>query len=93
MEHLKNGDGLTEALTRTELFPPTLLMFMEVGEQSGTLEAVTRWLADYYESEAEHALQALVQMAEPLLLLAMGLVTGVTLVATLQPTLLVLKSL
>jgi type II secretory pathway component PulF len=93
LDYLRDGGTLAESLERPRYFPKGLLAFVEAGEQTGTLEKTTQWTADFYEQEAGMALDTLVQVAEPLLLAIMGAVTGALLIATLQPTLLLLQGM
>lgn len=88
---LRNGLSLTEAFRESGYFSVTYLSFIEAGENSGTLVKLTAWLADFYERELESDLEAFVSLAEPVLMVAMGIVTTILLVATLKPTIAILQ--
>ena len=92
-EGLRAGATLAEALAATEYFPKIFLSFIEAGESSGTLERLSQWVADYYESELETTLEGLTPLLEPIMLAVMGAVTALLLIATLKPTLMILETL
>ena len=52
-----------------------------VGEESGALDDILEKTADYYEEEADAAVERLVGLMEPLMIIIMGLAIGLCLVA------------
>ncbi len=68
------GEGFAGPLSRTGVFPPTVIQMLRVGEETGALERFLADAADYYENELEYKLQSAVQLLEPALLLAVGAV-------------------
>ena len=44
-----------------------------VGEETGRLDDVLTKLANYYESEAEHAIKGLTTALEPMIMIVLGL--------------------
>lgn len=57
-----------------------------VGEESGALDTILQKTAEYYEEESSSAVQRLVGMVEPILLIFMGLIIGMV-VAGVYPAL------
>ncbi len=90
---LLDGQSLTESLRASGFFDATFLGFFEAGESSGTLVKLTDWLATFYERELEARLEQFVSLAEPVLMLMMGVVTTLLLVATLKPTIAILQAI
>ena len=57
-----------------------------VGEESGALDDILEKSSDYYEEEADSAIQSLVSMMEPLMIIIMGIAVGLV-VASVLPAL------
>ncbi|MGE0489086.1 MAG: type II secretion system F family protein [Vulcanimicrobiota bacterium] len=93
VEDIKSGAGLTEALGRTNCFDPSFLALLEVGEQAGQLEGILLGLARVAEEELTRWLESLPALIEPLLTMLVGAIVAVFLIATLSPTLSLLKAL
>lgn len=74
------GEPLSVTLEDSSLFPPFVTRMILVGEETGKLEEVLFYLAEFYESELDITLKNLSTVIEPLLLVTIGLiVAGVTL--------------
>ena len=71
-EAVDQGKPLATALAGPQGFPPLAIQMIDVGEQSGELEAMLSKIADMYESEVESAVTALTTLFEPLMILIMG---------------------
>ncbi len=80
VDEVKQGETLSGAITRTELFEPMFTSVIYVGEEAGALDSILEKTADYYEDESEAAVQRLVGIIEPVLLIFMGLIIGMVVV-------------
>ena len=49
---LQGGQGITEALRATRIFPPMVLSMLGTGEQTGGLDMTMDKVAEYYEQES-----------------------------------------
>jgi type IV pilus assembly protein PilC len=76
VDEVKQGEPLSSAITRTEIFEPMFCSVIYVGEESGALDTILEKTSDYYEEESDAAVQRLVGMLEPILLIFMGLIIG-----------------
>ena len=92
-DELVEGESLRSALEMTKFFSPSFCSLVEVGEEAGKLPAMLSLAADFAELELDMALKALTTLIEPVLLFVMGIFTALVLVATLQPTLSMLRTL
>lgn len=79
------GMGLGKALTAEKVFPEVAVQMIEVGEQSGELEAMLEKVADLYQSEAEGSIDNLTTLLEPAMILLMAAVVGFIVLAVLLP--------
>jgi type IV pilus assembly protein PilC len=76
IDEVKQGESLSAAITRTELFEPMFCSVIYVGEEAGALDTILEKTADYYEEESDSAVQRLVGLVEPVMLIFMGIIIG-----------------
>lgn len=82
---VKNGAGLSAALGRNGRFPRLALQMIQVGEESGTLDAMLLKTADTFEQESARAIDRMLAALVPVITLALASVVGVVIVAVLVP--------
>lgn len=87
VQGLKEGRSLSSELNSTAIFPPLMIQMIGVGERTGALEEVLETVADYFEEEVDIAVESLVSLIEPLLMIAMGTVVGFIVLAMFLPIL------
>jgi general secretion pathway protein F len=73
-ERVRQGEGLARPLTESRVFPPLAGHLMQVGEESGNLEAMLMQLAQIYEREVQSALRRLMAVLEPALILGLAVI-------------------
>lgn len=76
VDEVKQGETLSNAITRSELFENMFCSILFVGEESGALDSILEKTSDYYEEESDAAVQRLVSMVEPILLIFMAIIIG-----------------
>jgi type IV pilus assembly protein PilC len=86
VDEVKQGEPFSAAVTRTEIFDSMFCSILFVGEEAGALDSILDKSSDYYEEEADSAVQRLVSLMEPLMIIIMGIAVG-TLVASVLPAL------
>lgn len=74
---IKAGEGPSAALASVGVFPPELLQFARVGEETGRLEEFLNHAATLLEAEAAALLERLLSLLVPLLTIGMGLIIAV----------------
>lgn len=79
------GSSLSQQLGRSEYIPHMAARMLAVGEESGTTIAMLNRIAEMYEQEIEKSLDRVMALAQPLILIVMGLVIGTVLLAILLP--------
>jgi general secretion pathway protein F len=70
------GQGLGNALAEGQTFPQLSIQMIQVGEQSGELEAMLNKVADVFEKEVETSIMRLTSYLEPIMILVMGSIVG-----------------
>jgi general secretion pathway protein F len=73
-ERVRQGEGLARPLTEARVFPPLAGHLMQVGEETGSLEAMLVQLAQIYEREVQSALRRLMAVLEPALILGLAVI-------------------
>ncbi|MFQ5464613.1 MAG: type II secretion system F family protein [Thermodesulfobacteriota bacterium] len=84
-EECAGGGSLSGCLRRQAGMPMLVVHMISVGERGGNLDEMLLKAADSLEAEFDSGLKRMVSLAEPLLLLAMGLVTAFIVLAILLP--------
>ncbi len=85
IDDIKQGKGLSEPLRQQGVFPSMVVQMIEVGEQTGALDAMMNKIADFYDQEVDTAVEGLTSMLEPLLMVFLGIVVGFVVVAMYMP--------
>ncbi|MFC1929034.1 type II secretion system F family protein [Chloroflexota bacterium] len=84
-ERLLLGEGLSEPMSRIDIFPPLLVQMVSVGEESNTLDFTMGVVADFYEISAEEKTNAMVGMVGPLSTAFIALFVGFIAISVLMP--------
>lgn len=84
-EDIKKGASLSVLLKKVGVFPPMMISMVGIGEESGSLEGMLERAADFYDEELEAAIQKLVSMIEPLMIVVMGVVIGFIVISMMLP--------
>lgn len=79
------GHSLSQELGRSKYIPQMVSRMLAVGEESGTSVIMLSRIADMYEQELEKTLDRVMALAQPVILIVMGLVIGTVLLAILLP--------
>lgn len=84
-EAVKNGSGLAAALARGQRFPRLALQMIQVGEESGALDAMLLRTAETFEQDSARSIDRLLSAMVPLITLVLASVVGVVIIAVLVP--------
>ena len=79
------GRTLADPLRSTPVFPPMVVHMINVGENTGALDAMLSKIADFYDDEVDTAVNALTSLLEPLMIVFLGVVVGGLVVAMYMP--------
>ncbi len=82
---LREGSSLASSLSLHKRYPPVLITFIRLGEQTGTLPEMLRRAADQHAQEVQRRAFTLVTILEPLLILGMGVVVLLIVLAVMMP--------
>lgn len=82
---VEKGETLGVALKRTPTFGPMVVSMIQIGEESGSLDQMLDKSADFYEQELEDAIDRLLKLMEPLLIVVMAVVIGFIVISMALP--------
>jgi type IV pilus assembly protein PilC len=82
---VEQGDTLSSIMEQARIFPLTLVKMIQVGEETGKIGELFLDAAADYEDEVTFALNGLLSLLEPLLILIMGGIVGFIVVALFFP--------
>lgn len=85
IQEIERGEMLSDAIGKTELFDPMVTSVIYVGEQSGSLDRILAKLSAFYDDEAQTAMQRMVTLMEPLMMIVIAIVIGIVIAAVLLP--------
>ena len=80
----RRGAGLARPMAESGAFPPLAVHMVRVGEETGRLEETLLQVAASLESDTRKLVKRLIALAEPCIILVMGLVVGFIVVAMLM---------
>ncbi len=82
---VKGGKPISEALGKSNQIPGIMVQMMKVGEETGELGSILKTLAHFYSREVITAVDTLVDLIEPLMIVTLGLGVAFLLASVLIP--------
>ena len=82
---IREGQGMTDPLKKSGVFPPMVVQMVAVGEETGKIDDMLMRAADFYEEEVDVAVEGLSSMLEPLIIVFLGVSIGTIVVAMFMP--------
>jgi type IV pilus assembly protein PilC len=84
-DEVSTGSRLQKCMENTGLFPNMVVQMIAVGEESGSLDAMSGKIADFYEADVDNAVDAMSSMMEPLIMAVLGVLVGGMVIAMYLP--------
>jgi len=85
-EDVKTGLSLSEAMEKHyEFIPMIMIQMVRVGEETGSVGNILKTLAEFYKREVDDAVDTLIGLIEPVMIVVLGLGVGLLLVSILLP--------
>ena len=84
-DSIKEGDTIARPLDESKVFPPMVVNMIDVGEETGALDTMLNKVADIYDAEVEAAVEAMLALMEPAIIICLGGVIGFIVVALYLP--------
>lgn len=85
VELVKGGSSVSESMGKNEEIPGIMVQMIKIGEETGELANILKTLAKFYVREVNNAVDTLVDLIEPLMIVLLGLGVGFLLASVLIP--------
>lgn len=85
IESVKAGSSIADSFARSPLVPGIMVQMIKVGEESGELGNLLDTLAKFYRREVSNAIDTLLGLIEPALIIFLGLGVGFLMASVLIP--------
>ena len=79
------GLPMYRALERTGMFPKLIVAMVRIGEDTGKLDEMLESIARFYEDEFDKAVEGMIKLIEPMLIVFIGGIVGMILIALYLP--------
>jgi len=84
-DSVKEGDTIAAPLDQTKVFPAMVVNMIDVGEETGSLDSMLNKVADIYDAEVEAAVEAMLALMEPMIIVVLGGIIGFIVIALYLP--------
>lgn len=84
-DSIKEGDTIAAPLDETKVFPAMVVNMIDVGEETGQLDSMLMKVADIYDAEVEAAVEAMLALMEPAIIIILGGIIGFIVVSLYLP--------
>lgn len=85
LAEVKGGRSFADAIAEYPEIPGVLSQMAKVGEETGNLAEIMKTLAVFYIREVNNAVDTLISLIEPVMIVLLGLGVGVLLASVLMP--------
>ena len=82
---IEEGKTISGPLEETGVFPSMVVQMISVGEQTGALDVMLSKIADFYEDEVDTAVDNLMALLEPIMILFLGIMIGGIVISMYMP--------
>ncbi|HEX3026618.1 MAG TPA: type II secretion system F family protein [Clostridia bacterium] len=84
-EEVRRGSSISASIRKLNLFPLMLCSMLNIGEESGNMDVIRLKTSAFYDEEADAALQKLVSLIEPFMIVLLAVVVGFIIVSIITP--------
>jgi len=84
-EDVKSGSSLSDAFSKHKEIPSIMHGMIRVGEETGSLGNILKTLGHFYSREVNEAVDTMVSLIEPIMIVALGIGVGILLSSVLMP--------
>jgi type IV pilus assembly protein PilC len=90
---VREGDPIAPPLAQSRVCDDIVVNMIDVGEETGNLDAMLLKVADNYDSEVDTAVEGLTSMMEPIMVIGLGTVIGFIVISLFLPLIKLMQSL
>ncbi|MEA4911983.1 MAG: type II secretion system F family protein [Oscillospiraceae bacterium] len=90
---VRNGASLSSAVAKVDGFDSKLNATVAIGEESGNLDGMLESIADSFDYDSEQAMNKLMALIEPVLIILMAVIIGFVMISVMLPILQLYESI
>lgn len=83
--HLENGSSFYQAIASSKCFPESFRRIVRLGEETGKLDHMLEHATGLYQADIQRAVDNLIPLIEPVLMLVLGIIVGGLILAMYLP--------
>ena len=84
-ESIREGETIAQPLREARIVDDIVVNMIDVGEETGELDSMLNKIADNYDEEVEVAVESLVSLLEPIMIVVLGGIVGFIVIALFMP--------
>ena len=84
-DSIRGGESITKPLRASKICDEMVVNMVEVGEETGELGKMLTKVADNYDDEVDRAVEAMVSLIEPMMIVFLGGSVGFIVIAMFVP--------
>jgi type IV pilus assembly protein PilC len=92
-ESIREGDTIAQPLKESQLVDDMVVNMVDVGEETGDLDTMLYKVADVYDEEVNVAVESLISLLEPIMIVVLGFIIGTIVIALFMPLIGLLEGL
>jgi len=92
-ESIREGETIAQPLKESRLVDDMVVNMIDVGEETGELDAMLNKIADVYDEEVNVLVEGLISLLEPIMIVVLGLIVGTIVIALFLPMIKLLEGL
>ena len=85
LSEVKGGRSFADSIAEYPEIPGVLAQMAKVGEETGSLSNILQTLSNFYRREVNNAVDTMIGLIEPIMIVLLGLGVGVLLASVLMP--------
>ncbi len=82
---VKAGASLSNSFSKHKEIPQIMVQMVQVGEETGSLPSILKTLGRFYKREVDDAVDTMVGLIEPIMIVVLGIGVAILLVSVLLP--------
>ncbi|MCA9040434.1 MAG: type II secretion system F family protein [Planctomycetaceae bacterium] len=90
---IREGESMAVPLREARITDDMVVNMVDVGEETGALDTMLYKVADVYEEEVEVAVESLISVLEPIMVVVLGVIVGTIVIALFLPMIELINSL
>ena len=90
---IRSGENIAKPLRDSKICNEMVVNMVEVGEETGELDKMLTKVADNYDDEVDRAVEAMVSLIEPIMIVCLGGTVGFIVIAMFVPLIKIMQGL